>query len=228
MKHWVHWLKNCDSHHRLLLATAVAFLVGIGIHGKLSFPVSLVVIWDTFSACVLITAWIRIASARPRESLKTAGIQDSSRATIFLFVVAGAMASIFAVAHLLGDAHAKHGGRLLETTLLAFLTLMGSWTLIHTVFTLRYAHLFYGDPHPGTSNREHRGGLEFPGESAPDYLDFAYFAFVIGMTCQVSDVVISGREIRRLALVHGWLAFIFNTVLLAISINIASGLFGNG
>jgi len=227
MKNWLRWIKNFDSHHRLFLAAAVALLVGIGIHGRLSFPVSLVVIWDSFSACVLATAWVRIVTARPRESLKTAKLQDSSRTTIFLFVLAGALASIFAVGHLLGSAHSKHGELLVETMLLVFVTLIGSWSLIHTIFALRYAHLYYGDAEgPAATTREHRGGLEFPGDTVPDYLDFAYFSFVVGMTCQVADVEISGRELRRLVLIHGCLAFVFNTVIVAISINIASGLFG--
>lgn len=218
-------LKRCDSHHRLFIATTIALLVAFAVHGHLSVPVQLVVIWDAFSASVLATAWVRIVTARPRESLRTAKLQDSSRVTIFLFVLAGVIASVFAVGHLLGSAHARHGALLVATTTLAFCTLIGSWGLLHTLFTLRYAHLYYGDADGDPETPEHRGGLDFPGETAPDYLDFAYFSFVIGMTCQVSDVQISGRAMRRMALLHGWLAFGFNTVILAISINIASGLF---
>ena len=88
---------------------------------------------------------------------------------------------------------------------------------------MHYAHAYYCDH--GDDNDGYEGsGLRFPGEKAPDFLDFAYFSFVIGMTFQVSDVEISSRRIRRLALVHGLLSFLFNTLILALSINLVSGL----
>lgn len=204
---------------------AAAAVVALGIHTRFPLPVRLVVIWDTFMLVVLGLAWVRIVTARPKESLQTAKLQDSSRSLIFLFVLMAACISILAVGYLLGSsAHSKHGGRLMETISLAFATLVGSWCLIHTLFTLRYAHIYYGDDgDPSTDG--HAAGLEFPGEKTPDYLDFAYFSFVIGMTCQVSDVQIAGRGLRRLALLHGLLAFAFNTIILALSINVVSGLF---
>ena len=94
---------------------------------------------------------------------------------------------------------------------------------MHAVFGLRYAHNFYGDSE--TDAAEHAGGLEFPGNAPPDYRDFAYFSYVIGMTCQVSDVEVSSRAMRRLVLLHGVLAFGFNTVILALTINTVSSLF---
>jgi uncharacterized membrane protein len=90
------------------------------------------------------------------------------------------------------------------------------------MFALRYAHLFYSAPI--SSSEDYAGGLQFPEEKAPDYLDFAYFSFVVGMTCQVSDVQITSRSIRRLALAQGILSFAFNTVILALTVNIISGL----
>ena len=96
-----------------------------------------------------------------------------------------------------------------------------AWLVTHTLFGIHYAHLFYGDIGEGT---QHRGGLEFPGSEAPDYWDFLYFAFVVGMTCQTSDVQVTGRALRRLTLVHGIVAFFFNTVVLAMAINIAASL----
>ena len=103
---------------------------------------------------------------------------------------------------------------------LAILSIVCSWGLVHTVFTLRYAHLFYGDD-PTQTKRP--GGLDFPHEPEPDYLDFAYFSFVIGMTSQVSDVAIGSKPMRRPALVHGVLSFLFNTIIIALTI---SGLAG--
>ena len=134
-----------------------------------------------------------------------------------------ACASLLALGYLLGTVKDLSKGRVTEHIALAVGTVLCSWALVHTVFTLRYAHLYYlgstekadGDP---------CGGLDFPAEKTPDYMDFTYFSFVIGMTFQVSDVQITSRRIRRLALVHGLVSFAFNTVILALSINIISGL----
>jgi len=218
-------IKNWDAHHRLFFSAAVAVCVAVATQGRLRVPVQMVAVWNAFSLCVLALAWARIVTARPRESLKTAKLQDSSQRTIFLFVVLAACASVLAVGYLLGTAaQGRHGGRLLETVALAFATVVCSWSLIHTLFALHYAHIYYGDS--GDPNvARHAAGLIFPDEPAPDYLDFAYFSFVVGMTCQVSDVQISGRRLRRWALVHGLLAFAFNTAILALSINVVSSLF---
>src|SRR2546421_155190 len=99
-------------------------------------------------------------------------------------------------------------------------TVVLSWLLMHAVFGLRYAHRFYDDS--ATSAQKHAGGLKFPEDELPDYRDFAYFSFVIGMTCQVSDVNVTSREMRRLVLLHGIFSFGFNTVIFALTINTVS------
>ena len=93
--------------------------------------------------------------------------------------------------------------------------------LIHTLFTLGYAHLYY---HVSIAGVADNAAFDFPNEPQPDYLDFAYFSFVLGMTFQVSDVAIKSRKVRRLALIHSFLAFVYNTVIVALSINIVSGI----
>jgi uncharacterized membrane protein len=124
-----------------------------------------------------------------------------------------ACASLFAVGFLVsvGSGQAGH-------LVLGLATVVLSWSLIQTVFGLHYAHAFYGDSdQPG--ERRHAGGLLFPGERTPDYFDFVYFSFVIGMTCQVSDVQITSHRMRRLAFLQSVLAFGFNTIILALLIN---------
>jgi uncharacterized membrane protein len=132
---------------------------------------------------------------------------------IFVFVVVAACASLFAVGFLVsvGSGQAGH-------LVLGLATVVLSWSLIQTVFGLHYAHAFYGDSDQ-SGERRHAGGLLFPGERMPDYFDFAYFSFVIGMTCQVSDVQITSHRMRRLALLQSVLAFGFNTIILALLIN---------
>jgi uncharacterized membrane protein len=91
------------------------------------------------------------------------------------------------------------------------------WLMLQVIFTFHYAHMYYGDDIDNKNT--HRGGLTFPGKAQPDYIDFAYFSFVIGMTFQVSDVVITDRIIRRAVLFHALIAFLFNTVVVALSVN---------
>jgi len=149
--------------------------------------------------------------------------QDLSRFLIFIFVVIAACAALFAVGFLISVNKGQTGGHFTLHVLLALLTVIFSWLLVHTVFGLRYAHAFYGDSGEPGVNR-HAAGLIFPGDRPPDYFDFAYFSFVVGMTCQVSDVQIASRGMRRLTLAHSILSFGYNTVILALLINTVSGL----
>jgi uncharacterized membrane protein len=141
----------------------------------------------------------------------------------FPFVVVTASAALFAVAFLVSVKKSQSGGHFVVHVLLTLLTVIFSWTLVHTVYGLRYAHAFYGDSDEPDVNR-HAGGLVFPRDRRPDYFDFAYFSFVIGMTCQVSDVQITSRRMRRITLFHSVLSFGFNTMILALLINTVSSL----
>ncbi|MDD5350100.1 MAG: DUF1345 domain-containing protein [Chthoniobacteraceae bacterium] len=223
MKSPLRRIETWDSHHRLFAATGAAFLAAFLAQGRLPVPLQIVLTWNTFAAAVLLLAWARILTGKASESHKTARLQDTSRVTILLFVLATACASLLAVGYFLASTRQISGEQLLGRVLLGLCTVIGSWLLIHTLFALHYAHLYYRavDAHPGSPNR---GGLLFPHEPMPDYLDFAYFSFVVGMTCQVSDVQISGRGLRALALLHGLLSFAFNTAILALCINVLSGL----
>src|SRR5207253_11335449 len=98
-------------------------------------------------------------------------------------------------------------------------------TPVHTGLRALHAHTYHGAPDGPTGPKPHAGALQFPGDHEPDYLDFAYFSFTIGMTFQVSDVVITSHDFRTLVLLHGMLSFGFNTVILALTINTVSALF---
>jgi uncharacterized membrane protein len=175
--------------------------------------------WDSFSVTLLALIWITILGSGIDHIRHRARSEDISRLLIFVFTVGAACCSIFAVVALL--AAAKANSHIGAHAALCVVAVLGSWTLVHTMFTLRYAHIYYGE---GTAADKPAGGLEFPSDDSPDYLDFAYFSFVIGMTAQVSDVQISSKRLRSLALVHGILSFCFNTVILALTINTVSGL----
>jgi uncharacterized membrane protein len=217
---------HIDAHHRTiaaLVAAVITFMVVRTAGDRIHLPAQIIITWNGFACTALALAWWEICVSEPAIVIRTAKLQDSSRVLIFLFVIIAAFASLFAVGVLLGGAKNLSGTRLTLQLVLAATTVMSSWALVHTLFGLRYAHLYY--TLDDNEDIECDGnGLQFPGEERPDYLDFAYFSFVVGMTCQVSDVQITERPIRRLALLHGVLAFVYNTVILALSINIASGL----
>ena len=215
-----------DSHVRQIVALLIAVLTFLFFieHGR-SPIIDFIAIWDIYAIVVVLMAWVTICTAHPRTTQRRARFQDSSRTLIFTFIIIAACMSLLAVILVLREHKALQRTGGLHMFMAAF-AVIESWLLIHTVFTLHYAHVFYR-PEQEVDVEGSGGGLIFPGEHNPDYQDFAYFSFVIGMTCQVSDVNVTSRSMRRLALLHGLLSFAFNTVILALSINIISGLFVN-
>ena len=209
-------LTHLDSHHRVLIACAVAAVTFLLLLPGAPLPLQLTVTWSAFAAALLSLAWIVIIAGKPAEVRRAATLQDAGVTVIFVIVLAGALGSLTAVVALLGAARGVHGPLFLTYALIAVMAVTLSWLLVHTMFALRYAHIYHGSgEHAGTLH----GGLVFPGGREPDFMDFAYFSFVIGMTFQVSDVQITSREFRKLVLLHGMLSFGFNTVILALAIN---------
>jgi uncharacterized membrane protein len=217
-----HWFSHTEAHHRLAISLGGAALYAILSRGHLAWRMQLITTWDVYALCVLAMAWTRIFTSEPRVVVRLAKLSPSSRKLIYLFIVVAACASLATVAFVLATAKIVTGVGFIKRVVLAIGTVILSWLVLHTMFTLHYAHLFYRREH----SEKIAGGLVFPeGQFEPDYLDFAYFSFVIGMTSQVSDVQINSREMRRTALLHGIVSFGFNTAVLALSINIISGLF---
>jgi uncharacterized membrane protein len=212
-----------DSHHRQFIAIAAAAIAFL-LTRKWSLPVNIMITWISYAISIVIMSWISMLSMHPKNVRKVAKLEDSSVTFIFLFIVASAFASLFAVVLLLQSLKGLSKSDTMIHVVLSITSVAVSWWLTHTVFTLRYAHLYYSTE---KGKEEFAAGLEFPKEPEPDYLDFVYFSFVIGMTFQVSDVEISSRKIRRLAWGHGILSFVFNTAIVALSINIISGLFSH-
>lgn len=210
-----------DAHYRILFALLVAGGTYFIFHNK-SVPATILTTWIGFAASIIILDWIVIFGAHPREIRKIASIEDSSRTLIFIIVLCSAIISLAAIYILLKSTKGHTDDEIAAHVFLSLGAVITSWWLVHTIFTLRYAHIYY-DIQQHATNR----GLQFPDESQPDYLDFVYFSFVIGMTFQVSDVEISSRRIRRLALVHSLVSFVFNTAIVALSINIVSSLISN-
>ena len=202
---------------------AYAVLVGAAV-ALLPLPTAwsthVLLAWCAASFSFLALAWwlaMRFDARRTREralSQDQSGWMLSSLLLLSVFVSAAAIALM--LQHVKDLAAAQRTGHLA----LSMLALGASWLLMQTIFAFHYAHLYY----QYESRAQGEGaGLQFPGESPPDYFDFLYYAHVVGMTSQVSDVVITGRHMRRLTLLHSLLAFAFNMLVLALSINVVAG-----
>lgn len=197
---------------RTFIALALGVVVFLLLPEAHRLATRLIVGWDAFAALYLILAYLVMLRCDVNHIRRSAVLQDDGRFLILLLTAFGALASLAAIVFELGAAKGSKDG-----LILAIVTIALSWALVHTAFALHYAHDFYRGKKPG--------GLQFPSGEAredADYWDFVYFSFVIGMTAQVSDVGITDRIIRRTATVHGIVAFVFNTALLALMVNIAA------
>jgi uncharacterized membrane protein len=195
----------------------------IGIIAFLLLPASLRAVtraligWDVFAGAYLLLVFIMVVCSALAHIKRNAVLQDDGRFLILLVASLGAFASIAAIVSELGASHHS-----VPELVLATITITLSWAAVHTTFALHYAHEFYRGAKPG--------GLQFPSGDThdhPDYWDFVYFSFVIGMTAQVSDVGITDKTIRRTATAHGIVSFIYNTALVALMVNIAASAISN-
>ena len=161
-----------------------------------------------------------IVSANAANTKRRAAAEDPGRLVVWVIVLAVCSFSLFAAIFVLHDAQSLSSTEQSLVTGLALATASISWLLTHAAFTLRYAHLYYR----GAASDE--GGIKFAGADKPDDLDFAYFAFTIGMCFQVSDTEVSDRLIRRTVLAHAVLSFVYNTGILALVLNIVTARLG--
>ncbi len=208
-------------NQRVLIAAAIGAVVAWSIWRGLPFPYPLIIGWIVGVAFFLASTAVVLAKATPDRMRARARKQDPLRAVLLVIVVAAAAVSFVALGFMLESKAAGEmptGPRIV----VAGFAVLASWTLTHTIFALHYAHLYYGGD-PARRGLQDRGGLAFPTEGTPDFWDFLYFSFVVGMTCQVSDVQVTSRHMRRLTLGHGVLSFLFNAVILALAVNFIAG-----
>jgi uncharacterized membrane protein len=182
--------------------------------------------WDCAALTFIALMTAMMASAGIRGIEQRAAAQDEGRGLTLALSTIAAAASIFAIAAELGLAKADHGLVKGLRIGLAFATIACSWFFIHLIFALHYAHEYYS-PESCADNDGHveRGGLRFPGGEPPDYWDFLHFAVIIGVACQTADIEFTSKPLRRIGTLHGVLSFTFNTVALALTINLLAGLF---
>jgi uncharacterized membrane protein len=210
--------------HRILISLSLSAIVFFMIRKSGLTPLTeLIILWDVFSLSLVITSWIVFLTRSVFRIRELARREDGSLTFVFILILISSFASMFAVLLLIISKDTSKTAELMYVPV-AVAGMLLSWIMVHTTFCFHYAHMYYDDD--DNDSQKHAGGLDFPEEKKPDYLDFAYFSFVIGMTFQVSDVQITSRKIRRLALVHGLLSFGLNTFVVALTINLIAGLKG--
>ena len=215
LRHLPRPLRIVRARPRLFIAALIGLVVVALCPSDWRIATRLLVGWDVGIGLYLALALRMMTVAQVDHIRLRAKLQDEGQYTILALTAIAALASLGAIVALLGMSEANN--RSPTHLLLGIVTILLSWTFTHIMFALHYAHEFYDE------NGGKGGGLMFPGNPPePDYWDFVYFSFVIGMTSQVSDVAITCRPIRHTVSAHGIISFIFNVTILALTVNIAA------
>lgn len=204
-----------SARRRVINAAVVGIVVGAVSGVLIPWPLTPLVAWDVAALTYVTWIWARIWKMDPAATARHAEREDPTRAAADLMVLIAAVASLIAVGYLL--VRAGSGGGFIEGLQVGFgvASVVVSWSVVHTVYTLRYARLYYA----GTD-----GGANFHQEGKPQYSDFAYVAFTVGMTFQVSDTELNNASFRATVLRHSLLSYMFGTVIVALTINLIAGL----
>jgi uncharacterized membrane protein len=220
------WLTILASRPRLLgafLVGAVAALLIDKLDPTLPGVTASVIGWDVLCLVFLLTITAAMLQHTPEDIRARAAREDEGRGLILILVNIAAAASVAAIAAELSLAKSAHGIWKAGHVVLAFGTVALSWLMVQLVFALHYAHEYY-DENPQCDGHDMKG-LLFPGEELPDYWDFWHFAIVIGVAAQTADISFTSKALRRIGTVHSLVAFAFNTVIVALTINLLAGLF---
>jgi uncharacterized membrane protein len=211
------------GHFRTSISMVAGVLAYLLLPDELGFTTRSVIAWDLAALMLLLLAAVLFSREGDDASMEENALQQQvGEWTMFWVTLAGVAFSFVALTTELAKAKEIHPfGRSLRVGLVVG-TLLISWLTTHLIFAIRYAHEYYTTSR-GAAKVD--GGLVFPSDDTPDYWDFVYFSLVLGMTFQVSDVQITSRKLRRLATVHGFIGFLFNTIIVALTVNIAASLF---
>jgi uncharacterized membrane protein len=204
---------------RLLVAGGAAALVtGVCVFVS-PWQLTIIAAWSAAAIPFLVAVGRAVLRADAAATLRLSTVEDDSRPVAGLLLVAAATASLTGVGFALARARDVGGMEQAVLTVVALVTIVLSWFVVNSVFMLRYAHLYFSAPVGGVEFP----GVEEPGVDGPDYRDFAYLAFTIGMTYQVSDTGLRAPKFRRTVLGHALLSYLFGTVIVATTINIVAG-----
>ena len=208
-------MRPVSSGLRVTCAMLGGAVVGV-IASLFTVPSAAILVgWDAAVLIYLVWVWSSVWRLDPGITARLAQREDPSTAVAELVVVAAGTALLIAVGFALAKAGQATGGMKAYLITLGLLSVVLSWTVVHTVYMLRYARAYYAEP---------VGGIEFNEEEPPTYIDFAYFSFTVGMTFQVADTNITSKAVRRAALHHALLSYLFGAVLLGLVINVVATL----
>ena len=208
-------LYDVSARTELLVSGAIGVVAGIAVTAIEALRYGALVGWDVAALVYLAWVWLKIAPLGVEETARLAEREDPTRATADVLVLSAATASLVAVAAIIAKVGALDTTAELVRFVLGLASVVLSWAVVHTVYTLRYARMYYyGED----------GGVNFNEDQPPCYTDFAYLSFTIGMTFQVSDTDLETKDFRRVALRHALLSFVFATGILATTINLVASL----
>ncbi|MCU1345706.1 MAG: putative rane protein [Acidimicrobiia bacterium] len=209
------WGSTARAASRLAVASLLAVVAAVAVTPWAAWQQAVLFGWNVFSFGFLMPSWWIMLRSNSARTASIATREDESREASGLVLLMAAMASLLAVG--VGLVKANQVGTTQETllTVSALLAILGAWAIVNTHFAFHYARLYYDGPD---------GGIDFNSDDLPDYLDFAYLSFTVGMTYQVSDTDIESRAIRRSVTRHALLSYLFGTGIIATSINIVAGL----
>jgi uncharacterized membrane protein len=202
----------------------VGIAVGCGVVGYLAVAsrvpatAAALIGWDLAGVVLTLLSWAVIVTADAPATRQRASVEDPGRTLVYVIVLITSSASLLAATILVRSAHALAPGLSHAVAALCLTAVALAWTLTHTAFVFRYAHLYYREDAEGV------GGVTLPGDLPPAYIDFAYFAFTIGMCFQVSDVCVTSPQIRRAVLLHAVISFAYNSAILAFVLNLVFGM----
>jgi uncharacterized membrane protein len=204
-----------DEQVRLAVAGVAGASAGFVVSWFTAWQLTVLVAWDTVAIVLLVWLWATLGPLDSAATRARACREDSSQDDTRVLLAAAAVTSLVGVALAVLKAKQTTGEIGAMLTVFSVATVLASWALVHTLYTVRYARLYYLDD---------ARGIDFKTHDDPDFLDFAYLAFTVGMTFQVSDTDIQARAVRRAVLKHSLLAYLFGTVIIALTINVVAGL----
>lgn len=212
--HTAHGLlvRHLLQHHRFYAGAIAAIVTWFATAGE-RFEIRSLAAGDAFFIVYLTLLALFAAHATPESTMKHARIEDEGLTLIALLTMAAVGFSLTAIVTIMGSADTLEGAALIA----AVISVPLGWATVHASVALHYARLYYAENDDGGS----REGLEFPCDEEPDVWDFLYFAFVLGMTAQTSDVEVTGRRMRRSVLAHSVISYFYNAVIIALAVNVA-------